>query len=139
MKSTSVVLLVGLAGSSVVQLGAHHAIGGVYDEHRTMTIEGAVGRVLNHDPHPLVHLVVDDHDAGIRTWAVELDAASQLASWAVTQAPLRQGDSITVCGHPGRDPGMYMLRLLTLKRPSDGRSVASERRQASQCESWVDR
>ena len=100
-----------------------------------MTIEGAVGRVLHRDPHPLVHLIVDDHDAGSRTWAVELDAASQLASWAVKQAPLRQGDSITVCGNPGRDPEMYMLRLLTLKRLSDGRSVASEHRPASQCAS----
>ena len=135
MRSKSVLLLVGLAGSSVVQLGAHHAIGGVYDEHRTMTIEGAVGSVLNHDPHPLVHLIVDDPDAGSRTWAVERDAASQLASWAVKQAPLRQGDSITVCGHPGRDPGMYMLRLLTLKRLSDGGSVASEHRSASECAS----
>ena len=129
------VVLFVLAVSSVVHLTAHHPMGRVYDQQRTMTIEGDVGRVLHQVPHPLLHLVVEDDQGTTRTWAVELDAANQLTGSAVSQFVLGPGDRIMVCGNPGRDPGEYRLHMLTLTRLSDGWSVASEHRPASQCES----
>ena len=56
MRHGIVLVLVGLAVSSVVRLGAHHAIGRFYDERRTITIEGDVERVLHQVPHSSVHL-----------------------------------------------------------------------------------
>ena len=135
MRHRMVMLLVGLAVASGVRLGAHHALGRVYDLHRTITVEGTVGRVLNQVPHSLVHLIVEDDRGNPRTWAVELDAAHQLTSLAVNQVALRTGDRITVCGNPGRDPGGYRLHMLTLERLSDEWSVASEHRPIAQCAS----
>ncbi|MEE9178692.1 MAG: DUF6152 family protein [Acidimicrobiia bacterium] len=135
MRHGIVWVLVGLTVSSVVHLTAHHPMGRVYDQQRTMTIEGDVGRVLHVVPHPRLHLVVEDDQGTMRTWAVELDAANQLTGSAVSQAVLGLGDRIMVCGNPGRDPGEYRLHMLTLTRLSDGWSVASEHRPASQCES----
>ena len=79
MRHGIILVLVGLSVSSVMRLGAHHAIGRFYDEHRTITIEGPVGRVLHKAPHPLVHLAVEDDWGSTRTWAVELDAAKAVA------------------------------------------------------------
>ena len=94
-----------------------------------------MGRVLHQVPHPSVHLAVEDDWGSTRTWAVELDAEHELTGSALNRAALRPGDRIAVCGNPGRDPGEYMLRMLTLERLSDGWSVASEHRPTSQCES----
>lgn len=60
MRHVLAMLLVGLAVAPVVRLGAHHALSRVYDENRTTSMEGIVGRVLNQVPHPSVHLIVED-------------------------------------------------------------------------------
>ena len=135
MRIRGVLWLVLLTVSSVIRLGAHHPIGSVYDEHQTVSIVGDVQRVLYQVPHPLVHVVAEDDRGRARTWAVELGAENQLTGFAVNHAALRPGDRIIVCGYPGHDPGVYRLHMLTLRRFSDGSSVASEYRQASQCES----
>ena len=126
MRPTIVSVLVGLAGLSVVQLGAHHAVGRVYDVQRTVTIEGAVMRIVNKSPHPVVDLVVEDNRGGTHTWAIEFDSVFP-PSTAVTRAGLLlPGDRLTVCGNPGRDPGVFRLRMLKLERQSDGMSLRRE-------------
>ncbi len=127
MKRRVVMLVVATAVGSAMGVGAHHSVATVYDESRTMTLEGEIERFLNYEPHALLHLVVGGRGR-TRTWAVEFDTASKLSSSGVSQAALRPGDRITVCGNPGRDPGAYRLRMLTLRRPSDGLSLWSEQR-----------
>ncbi len=126
MNRRVVLLVVAVAVGSAMGVGAHHSVATVYDESRTMTLEGEIGRFLNSQPHALLHLVVRGGRGRTRTWAVEFDTASKLSSSGVSQAALRPGDRITVCGHPGRDPGAYRLRMLTLRRPSDGLSLRRE-------------
>ena len=128
MKCRVVLLAVAVAVGSVMGVGAHHSVATVYDESRTMMLEGEIERVLNLQPHAWLHLVVRGSRGRTRTWAVEFDTASKLSSSGVSQAALRPGDRITVCGNPGRDPGAYRLRMLTLRRPSDGLSLWSEQR-----------
>ena len=126
MKRTIVMLVVAMAVGSAMGIGAHHSVATVYDESRTMTLEGEIGRFLNYQPHALLHLVVRDNRGRPRTWAVEF--ANKLSSSDMSQAALRPGDRIAVCGNPGRDPGAYRLRMLTLRRPSDGLALRSEQR-----------
>ena len=128
MKRRVVLLAVAAAVGSAMGVGAHHSVATVYDESRTMTLEGEIERVLNLQPHAWLHLVVGGGRGPTRTWAVEFDTASKLSSSGVSQAALRPGDRITVCGNPGRDSGAYRLRMLTLRRPSDGLSLWSEQR-----------
>ncbi len=128
MKRRVVRLAVAVAVGSAMGVGAHHSVATVYDESRTMMLEGEIERVLNLQPHAWLHLVVAGGRGRTRTWAVEFDTASKLSSSGVSQAALRPGDRITICGNPGRDPGAYRLRMLTLRRPSDGLSIWSEPR-----------
>ena len=126
MKYEVTVLLVGLAVGSAMGVSAHHSVAKMYDENRTMTIEGEVTHFLDNSPHALVHLVVQGDRGRPRTWAVEFDDPDKLSSSGGTHEALRPGDRIAVCGNPGRDPGEYRLRMLALERPSDGLSMRSE-------------
>ena len=124
MKRTLVMLLVGFGVGSVVRAGAHHSVSARFDENRTMTIEGTVERLVYQNPHVLMHLVVMDTHGDRRTWAVEFDAAADaLRRQGWKEDALRPGELVRVCGNPGRDPGEYRLRMLTLERMSDGLSV----------------
>ena len=118
MRFASAVLLVGLVGISVVRVAAHHAVSSVFDERRTVTIEGIAHRIVKQNPHPLVDLVVERKGRSL-TWSMEFDAASHLARRS-DPVILRPGDRINVCGNPGRDASQYRLRMLTLERLSEG-------------------
>ena len=128
MKRRVVALVFAMAVWLAMGVSAHHSFAAIYDESRTMTLEGEIGRLLNYQPHAVVHLVVHSDRGATRTWAVELGAPDKWSSSGVSPEALRPGNRITVCGNPGRDPGAYRLRMLTLRRPSDGLSLHSEPR-----------
>ena len=111
---------------------AHHAVTKVYDEGQTMTIAGTVERIVDTMPHPSVELVVKREGANARTWAVEFDAAHRLTGSATEPPVLLPGDTVTVCGNPGQDPGEYRLRMLSLERP-DGLFLRSPVSLADAC------
>ncbi len=117
------IVLVAVVLASGIPAGAHHTIAELYDQNRTITIQGKVGRLFYGDPHALVHLVVVGEQSSTRTWAVELDDTAKLSQQGLSRETLQPGDRITVCGNPGRDPGAYRVLMLTLERPSDGLSV----------------
>lgn len=104
----------------------HHAIGEIYDEERTILLEGEVESFLFGNPHSLLHVRVTDDDGVVRTWAVEWRAADRLSRAGLTGNALAPGDAITLCGHPGRDPGAYRLYLLNVARGSVGAGTAAE-------------
>ena len=99
---------------------AHHAIAEIYDEERTLVLEGEVASFLFGNPHSIVHLRVRDPRGSVHTWAVEWRAAERLRRQGLRAEALRPGDLVTVCGHPGRDPGDYRLHLLNVARLSPG-------------------
>ena len=114
-----------LIGVMVVGLPvyAHHSVAAVYDEERTLTLEGEVTSLLYTNPHSFVHLQARDRRGNLQTWSLEWWAAHRLRQQGLSEAELKPGDRVIVCGNPGRDSGAYRLRLLTLARPSDGLSV----------------
>ena len=109
-----------LAGGPVSELLAfgalpavHHPIGEVYDEERTIVLDGQVEAFLFGNPHSLLHVRVIDESGSDRTWAVEWRAG-------VRGDALARGDAVTLCGHPGRDPAAYRLYLLNVARRPAG-------------------
>ncbi len=102
-----------LAGLPV---GAHHPISEIYDDERTLVLEGEVEAFLFGNPHSLLHLRVTDSNGTTRTWAVEWRAADRLARAGIDGTELTRGDPVAVCGHPGRDPAAYRLYLLNIAR-----------------------
>ena len=147
MKSTLPVLMAacltlatglpGLADSELLAIGAapagHHAIGEIYDEERTIVLDGEVEAFLFGNPHSVLHVRVLDDRGLTRTWAVEWRAADRLSRAGVRGDALARGDAVTLCGHPGRDPGAYRLYLLNVARRAAGPGARSETR-AGLCE-----
>jgi hypothetical protein len=110
-------ILGALAGG---QAWAHHSFAATYFEDRTTQIEGRLVQFLFRNPHSFVHIEAPDDDGNLQRWAVEWGGAGQLGSQGVTSATLRPGDVVTIVGNPGRNPADHRIRMLSLRRTSDG-------------------
>ena len=116
-------LLVGLtvalaaAGATV---RAHHSFAATYDESRTVKVEGRLVQFMFRNPHSFVHLMAPDDNGQEQRWAIEWGGAGQLAGQGVTRESLKPGDVVVITGNPGRNPADHRIRMLTLRRPSDG-------------------
>jgi len=113
-----VCLLAGGLSLMTLPVRAHHPISEVYDEERTVVLEGEVASFLFGNPHSMVHLRVPDPNGAIHTWAVEWRAARRLGQMGWSAGALMVGDRVMICGNPGRDPGAYRLYLLNVARLS---------------------
>ena len=117
MKRTQVVLVL-TALLFAGMLSAHHSFSATYNTDKTMTIEGKVAQFLLRNPHSFLHVVVTNKDGKDEIWNVEWAAAGQLAGTFVTS--LKVGDPVVVSGNPARDPADMRLRMVSVKRTSDG-------------------
>lgn len=111
---------------------AHHPISEIYDDERTLVLEGEVEAFLFGNPHSLLHIRVTNRDGTTRTWAVEWRAADRLERAGLDGTELTRGDAVAVCGHPGRDPAAYRLYLLNIAR-HDAVSTLGSDAQAQLC------
>jgi hypothetical protein len=111
---------------AALPLEAHHAIGELYDEERTMVLEGDVVSFRFGEPHSMVQLNVRDGQGQVHTWALEWRGAGRLQQQGWTDRALSPGDTVRICGNPGRDPGAYRVYLLNLARQPSGRRTATD-------------
>jgi Family of unknown function (DUF6152) len=104
-----------------VRTYAHHSFASTYLEGQQITVEADVIQFLYRNPHSFLQLESKDPKTGktIR-WAVEWGAGGQLGRQGVQRDTLRPGDHVIVVGQPGRDPEAHRLRMISIKRPSDG-------------------
>ncbi len=107
-------------------LVAHHAVGQLYDEERTVVLEGEVVSFRFGEPHTMVQLRVRDGQDEVHTWALEWRGASQLQQHGWTDRALSPGDPVRICGNPGRDPGAYRVYLLNLEHRPSGRPTTTD-------------
>ena len=101
-------------------LYAHHSFTATYDTSKTVTIEGKVTQFLLRNPHSFLHIAVIGKDGKAETWNIEWAAAGQLGGTGVTRDALKVGDPVVITGNPARDPADQRLRMVTVKRTSDG-------------------
>ena len=116
-------LVLTFAGVTVlgVRASAHHSFAATYLEDEKMTVEADVVQFLFRNPHSFLNLETKDAKTGQTiTWAVEWGGGGQLGSQGVQKETLRPGDHVIVIGEPGRDPEAHRLRMISIKRPSDG-------------------
>src|ERR1051325_7510134 len=99
---------------------AHHSFTATYDTSKTVTIEGKVTQFLLRNPHSFLHVAVIDKDGKEEAWNIEWAAAGQLGGAGVTRDALKVGDPVVITGNPARDPADQRLRMVTVKRTSDG-------------------
>lgn len=120
MKRLLVALVAAGACALATQADAHHSFAATYIENRAVTIEGDLVQVLFRNPHSFVRVTVKEKDGSMVRYAVEWDGAGQLGGQGVTRETLKLGDHVVISGNPGRNPSDHRVRMLSLRRPSDG-------------------
>src|SRR5690349_2140023 len=105
---------------AVATVSAHHSFTATYNTDKTMTIEGTVAQFLLRNPHSFLHVLVKTKDGKEEIWNVEWAAAGQLAGTLANS--LKAGDPVVVSGNPARDAADLRIRMVSVKRTSDGAS-----------------
>lgn len=116
------ILIALIAGMLVSGTAAysHHSFAATYYEGKTVTIEGKLVQFLFRNPHSFVHVEAPDENGKIQRWAVEWGGAGQLGGQGVTRETFKLGDRVTISGNPARSPESHRMRMVTLRRLSDG-------------------
>jgi Family of unknown function (DUF6152) len=114
-----VVLTIAVMGAGMTAR-AHHSFAATYHEDKTVNIEGKLVQFLFRNPHSFVHVEAPDENGETQRWAVEWAGVGQLAGAGITRETLKFGDIVVITGNPGRNPADHRLRMVTLRRPSDG-------------------
>ena len=99
---------------------AHHSFAATYREKDSVTIEGELVQLDFRNPHSFVHVNVKEKDGTTVRYAIEWGGVGQLGQQGVTRETLKVGDHVIISGAPGRNPADHRVRMVTLKRPSDG-------------------
>ena len=117
-KQLGVLMAILMAGGGTAR--AHHSFASTYDETKTVKVEGKLVQFLFRNPHSFVHVMAPDENGQLQRWAVEWGGTGQLAGQGVTRETLRPGDVVVISGNPGRNPADHRVRMVTLRRTSDG-------------------
>lgn len=103
-----------------VQVQAHHSFA-MFDQEKTITVEGTMKEFEWTNPHCWLHVNVIDPTTGKSSeWAFEMGSIGQIAAQGWKADTVKAGDKITVEAHPMKDGsrgGQYQGAKL-----SDGRS-----------------
>jgi uncharacterized protein DUF6152 len=120
MKSKVVVLILTALMLSSAAAYAHHSFAATYDQSKTVTIEGKVAQFLIRSPHSFLHVLAKDENGQMQRWAIEWQGAAQLVDAGITKDTLKAGDPVIVTGNPGRAAEDHRIRMVTIKRTTDG-------------------
>ena len=99
---------------------AHHSFAATYDESKKVQIEGKLVTYTFRNPHSFVHVMAPDSNGVMQRWIVEWGGAGQLDGQGITRDSLKAGDMIQITGSPGRDFTEHRIRMVSLRRTSDG-------------------
>jgi hypothetical protein len=89
-------------------------------EDRSITIEGELVQVIFRDPHSFVLMTVKERDGSMVRYSIEWGGFARLGLQGVTRETLKLGDRLVISGNPGRNPSDHRVRMLSLRRLSDG-------------------
>ena len=98
---------------------AHHSFAATYVESQSVTIEGELVTFELRNPHSFVNVMVKDASGNMVRYLVEWGSPSQLQG-KISRDTLKPGDHIIITGNPARNADDHRVRLVTMRRPSDG-------------------
>lgn len=105
---------------AATQASAHHSFAATYIEDKAITIEGELVQVHFRNPHSFVHMTVKERDGSVVRYSIEWGGAAQLGDQGVTRETFKPGDRLVISGNPGRVPSDHRVRMISLRRSSDG-------------------
>lgn len=80
---------------------AHHAPA-IFDQTRTVTIEGTVTEFVWQNPHSWIRMDVVGDDGAVANWSIEMNPPTYLIRAGWRSSTLKPGDEITVIANPLR-------------------------------------
>jgi hypothetical protein len=98
-KHAALAIAVLLTSSSAL---AHHSFA-MFDQSKTITLEGAVKDFRWTNPHVFIQLLVKNESGADEEWSIEMTSPEHLARAGWRPATLQPGDELTLNIHPMRD------------------------------------
>ncbi len=95
---------------------AHHSRV-VFDEEKTITIEGVMTNVAWANPHSLFFVSArpaDQPDAPVTRWSVEGPRVRELTLMGWERDDIQEGDKVRIIGHPRKD-GRQQILLIEIR------------------------
>ena len=100
--TTRFLLGVCLAALLAAPLAAHHS-GTMFDETKTVTLEGVVKEFQYTNPHSWLLVDITGADGKVTTWGFEAEGPSTLARAGIRPSDLRPGTKLKITGNPMKD------------------------------------
>jgi hypothetical protein len=97
-KALPVAALFLLSGPAI----AHHSFA-MFDQTKTVTLEGTVSEFQWTNPHAFIHIEVPNGAGGKRLWQVELNSPNNLRRQGWKSTSVKPGDQVTLVLNPLRD------------------------------------
>jgi hypothetical protein len=94
-----VLLVVGMALASVVPALAHHS-GAMFEEKKTITVQGVVKEFQYTNPHSWLLVDVTGPDGKVTTWGFEAEGPSTLQRAGIRPSDFKVGTTIEITGRP---------------------------------------
>jgi Family of unknown function (DUF6152) len=89
---------------------AHHSFA-MFDQSKTVTVQGTVKDFRWTNPHVFIQLLVKNESGGEDEWSIEMTSPEHLARVGWVPGTLKAGDRVTLVIHPMRDDvkgGQYL-------------------------------
>ena len=96
------VVITGAIGVSAATGLAHHSAT-MFEEKRTITVEGVVKEFQYTNPHSWLLVDVTDKDGKVTTWGFEAEGPSTLQRAGIRPSELPVGTKLTITGRPMKD------------------------------------
>jgi len=92
---------------------AHHSFA-MFDQTKTLELQGTVKEFLWTNPHSWLQIVLTDPQGKTTEWSIEMSAPTALTRDGWTAQSVVPGDKVTVTAHPIRDgsPGGQFLSII---------------------------
>jgi len=107
-----------LAAMKSMPAAAHHSVA-MFDQSKHAEFSGTVAKLLWANPHVWLYVTVERQGSAPEIWGFEAGGTNMLIRMGWNAADVKQGDKITVVGHPERS-GQHLASLEEV-RLSDGR------------------
>jgi hypothetical protein len=96
------IAVLGLVAAASARGLAHHSAA-MFDEKKTVTVEGEVKEFQLTNPHSWLLVDVKDKAGKVSTWGFEAEGPSTLARAGIKPSDLRPGTKLTITGNPMKD------------------------------------
>jgi hypothetical protein len=95
-------LCVAALSLQAVPVLAHHSAA-MFDEKKTITVEGVVKEFQLTNPHSWLLVDVTDKSGKVATWGFEAEGPSTLRRAGIRPSDLKPGTKLKITGHPMKD------------------------------------